>query len=247
VTEEEAEMAEEPAEQEDEPEEAADEVYLLSQKVAESLWADGYTEHITTDYEYDDQGYLIKSTETEVDTDSEGAFGTITEYENNEQGDCIREVTTDLDGNNPSETTMEYEYDADGNRVKQMVYNSDGKMTASYEYDAQGNEVTWNADWDMFGTFTRCYENEYDAQGNLVKQVMTDENGEAFSTKQFSYDADDNPTKMVYYENDVQTSVTEYEYDENNNLIKETETSGTDMGDRVWTTTYEYTVLESVQ
>jgi hypothetical protein len=63
-------------------------------------------------------------------------------------------------------------------------------------------------------------EQEYDEQGNTVKSVYYDDDGEETSRTEQEYDERGNQTMSVYYSDGEETSRTEREYDDNGNMTK---------------------------
>lgn len=149
----------------------------------------------------------------------------LTKYIYNEHGDVLG-TGCDVDGNLTGSTSYEYEYDADGNKIKEIETNAAFSITSEYEYDANGNVTKFTLNnSDVEGFYTDEYE--YDANGNMIKDIWTDfdadGNEESSSFHEYEYDASGNIIKEI---SDIGpgTFVYEYEneYDENGNIIKYT-------------------------
>ena len=114
--------------------------------------------------EYDESGNLAKETYTDLNGN-----GTIKEYDGS--GNLVKETHTNPDGRR-----FVYEYDEKGNVLKLTTehYNEDGELLFSRceEYDEKENVIKLthiNAD----GSGYVC-EYEYDEDGNLVNETMTE-------------------------------------------------------------------------
>ena len=178
----------------------------------------------TTSYEYDALGNRIKlilPDETPGDptdnptwtytydpvfsqmTSMTDPNGVITEYEYDANGNRIKE-TADVGGLN---FTREWTYDADGNVLTEKDRN--GNVT-EYEYDAVGNLITITDPLNCVTTMT------YDAVGNLISR--TDGNNH---TTTYEYDGLD----RLIRETDPLLGVTEYVYDGKGNRRKDIESN----------------------
>lgn len=102
-------------------------------------------------------------------------------------------------GLNTSGESSEITLDKDGRVIKEILYNEDGSVDQRTEY-------------------------EYDAAGNLIKELQYDKNtGSVDAIRKYEYDQDGNETKYLYYNIDgtVHASRTyETEYDGNGVLTK---------------------------
>lgn len=168
----------------------------------------------------------------ETSYNADGSVDRLTKYIYNESGDMIEETGCDVDGNVVRSASYEYEYDADGNKIKETENwtnaqnDLSGSISREYEYDANGNVTKFTlSNSDVEGFYTDEYE--YDANGNTIKDIYTDfdadGNEESSSFHEYEYDASGNIIKEI---SDIGsgTFVYEYEneYDENGNIIKYT-------------------------
>ena len=123
--------------------------------------------------------------------------------------------------NGELESYYEYEYDSQGNKIKQSLYSANDILFSyiEYEYDSQGN-LTKESCHEM-GVFYAYNEYEYDTQGNRTK-LSQYTYGELSSYSEFEYDTQGNLTKRNYYnKNGEFYAYNEYEYDTQGNLTKE--------------------------
>ncbi len=135
---------------------------------------------------------------------------------------AFEDIAKELDDNyaageldNYSSTNTVFEYDSDGNRLKET-------STSSFISD------------EYTSTDTSVGEYEYE-NGSLIKLTEKGNNGEVYKTTTYEYDDNSNLVKEVS-DNQGWGRTTTYEYDENDSLIKETNTD--DL--RTTTITYEY-------
>ena len=136
--------------------------------------------------------------------------------------------------------TIEYVYDETGTKQCELVYDYAGSIYYYYAYDATGNEIQrvnidsqdglsrwFNYVFDSSTNMVTCYsfdtkgdsdvdiytyENEYDAEGNLVKQIRVSEDGRFNDDRSYYPDG-----KFI---ND------RYEYDTEGKIIKYNSNSG---------------------
>lgn len=149
-----------------------------------------------------------------------------------------------------------YSYDADGNMTEWCYYNEDGKITdrSLTTYDEKGERLTERyLDEDGKERSLYEYENQYDADGHLIKATVYyssawssephrlnswtdysyDADGRLTQTTEYDadgerdqvikYDAEGNITEQTSYDNGRETWRTVSEYDSHGNIVKETE------------------------
>lgn len=206
--------------------------------------AEGRTEPYTSKYEYDYANravreYNIEGNYTSVEYDELGRKIKITDYKAN---------------NSPVSYSTIFEYDHAGRLLRERIpfsLNGDGSITYSekiYEYDLNGNVVTLltsNNVPEENESFSRV-DYGYDSNGRLVLVSLYDE-GQSVMHTQYCYDAVGNkirmftglssPLTITDPDNatgpDTEFSVTKYEYDRFNRMIRTVDPSGN-------ATTYEY-------
>ena len=140
--------------------------------------------NIRDEYEYDAIGNRVAMTVTEYGRQQ--SFG----YEYDAVGNEVKEILYNGDGS--IDGWYEHEYDAAGNEVKYIRYNGDGSIAewVEYEYDSHGACIERIA-YDSFGnkdysTYLR-YENEYDTNGNLIKQTEYNFDGSISFVGEYEY------------------------------------------------------------
>ena len=121
--------------------------------------------------------------------------------------------------------TYQYEFDDDGNVIRKTIYNGSGEIQDITEYDTN-MKVTKFTDY----IFTNgqgvivddWYINEYDSEGNLIKNTDYDRNGDITSYTTYERNSQGDIEKTT--ETDTitgSTTVTDYSY-EDGRLIKTT-------------------------
>jgi hypothetical protein len=137
----------------------------------------------------------------------------------NESGEKTKEINSNLMADSTS--YFEYEYDDKGNKIKEVEskkYEVNGMVIKIITYYNQfnkckkyivksGQEVsTW-------------FEYEYDKNGNEIKFISKDKDGDIQKIRLLNYDRNGNMIKEVEKKNSKINYWIEYKYDENNNLI----------------------------
>lgn len=144
---------------------------------------------------------------------------------------------------------IEYKYDSNGNEIETIRYYKDKTQTHWYtKYDTVGNEIEWIVN-DKYGNQERRYITIYDENSNPIEEKLFDSNNEidsyfiskynafgneiesreyfkdsTFKRKTYLYDQRGNEIELKKFDtkgNLRSTSKTEYQYDINENLIKE--------------------------
>lgn len=108
---------------------------------------------------------------------------------------------------------MAYEYDGNGNLIKDISYNKDGSVSSwqEYYYDENGYAIGYSAFY-ADGVMNGHGENFYDAQGNQISVVEYDENGNVNKKKEYEYDPAGNWLRERDYYGDTETVSDELEY-----------------------------------
>jgi len=134
--------------------------------------------------------------------DSDGKIdGTYTyrkgyEYDNN--GNIIKEISYD-DNYWIVDYYETYEYDSNGNKIKGTQHSESGiSGSTEYEYDSNGNKTKETRYYN--GNIASIYEWEYDSNGNAIKEAQYDGSGNI--KFRYEYDSDGIITKYTSYEND---------------------------------------------
>ena len=200
--------------------------HSTDRKTSGKIWyhGDGSVSSRTV-FKYDNAGHLIES----VEYNHSGDIIDKSTYAYDEAGneiECVEYFGDEL------YRRTEYEYDTAGKLVGYTVYNGNGDMcgyqTHTYEYDEEGNvmkDVTFgydtaNADSSM-GSWHYSYEYQYDKAGNMVKEIqyITDD---MYYLSEWEYDEKGRLLTEIRYFDDGITIHTkdEYEYDSNGKRIK---------------------------
>ena len=195
-------------------------------KTSEKIWYHGNGNvSLRTVCKYDETGHLIES----VEYNHSGDIIDKSTYAYDEAGneiECVEYFGDEL------YRRTEYEYDTAGKLVGYTVYNGNGDMcgyqTHTYEYDEEGNvmkDVTFgydtaNADSSM-GSWHYSYEYQYDKAGNMVKRISYITDDEYFMSE-WEYDEKGRLlTEIEYYDDGVSIRTKdEYEYDSDGKRIK---------------------------
>ena len=158
---------------------------------------DGYSSKAV--FTYNAAGQIL--TESNVNDFGNGDVSSDTyAYAYDANGNCVKKefsYTQTWDGETSAESTVTVSsYDAAGRLLREETTNSDGTSSRSeYAYDAEGRLLTWNfTGTGEYDSPCSC-ENSYDAQGNLVREVWTDEDGTGTTT--YTYDAAGNLLSRV--------------------------------------------------
>lgn len=158
------------------------------------------------EYEYDDNYNITKKTEKDKDDNIVATYeydienGTHTKTYNDDSDNKVVE-SYDANGNitnkkiNDGENTIEYTYEHE--------FDDDNNIVKTTELDSEGNPVTVYEYNIEDGTFTKKYE---DSEGNKIVESFRNN---AVYRKEETNSADE-------------TTITEFERDDNNNITKET-------------------------
>ncbi|MBE6783554.1 MAG: hypothetical protein E7536_06035 [Ruminococcaceae bacterium] len=155
----------------------------------------------------------------------------IYEYEYDSEGNMIKETIV----SDEYESCTEYEYDENGNVKKSSDYENE--YFVEYEYDSNGNLVEERI-YDCEYEYLNVYE--YDSYNNITKSTEYEYDGDVFTFEaEYEYNADDKPIRVMIYDEDAnKSSMYEIEYNSNGEVIKETDY---DFDDTVRSVTeYEY-------
>ena len=170
-------------------------------------------------YEYDRNGYLTKKTERHSDT----SVSYWLEYENDAKGNKVKETRCDEKG---AGIYRLFEYDENGNMIRETEYKKDGTQGAQWlnEYDVNGNMIKSSTVFSS-GRLYSVDEYEYDDYGNEIRYILKDGSGTVSSAYSYEYELreDGRPVvKTSYDSNHVIYRIRKYDYDENGLLTTET-------------------------
>lgn len=153
-------------------------------------------------YDYDDIGKKTIQYEKTVDQTEPSVKA---EYNYHGDGYLEREIIY----YNGGQYYEEHTYDADGHVLSVLSYDSGAQQGYTYyEYDEYGNVTAQRFFSPMYGEVTLTFENEYDAEGNLIASTGYYPDGSIFST-----------TQNVYISGETSEDV--YSFDELNNQLND--------------------------
>lgn len=150
-----------------------------------------YTERAFT---YNDKGQLVK--EVEYDEDGNEMYVTVNEYD--EDGHVINRVRDEVQQKDRRSVT--FEYDAQGRKIKDLIYNYDDALIAKiyYRYD-NDNHLIEQEEEDLDHYRLTTYE--YDGK-NVVKVSVYDKDKNLLSYTTYTYDEEGRMLTQDSYAND---------------------------------------------
>lgn len=175
----------------------------------------GYTGEVEVVTEYNEAGLPIRK---------ESFSSTYTvEYEYDDEGILLKEIETDYDDNNEVDKIYEDIYDSDGEMIQRTIISSDGSsiLASRTETVEDGNKKTLNT-YGSNDELRYVTEKEYDEKGNLLKEITYSiENGdrEFLSSSEYVYDDENRVIDYVYVL--VDRTEIKYEYSDEGYLSKE--------------------------
>ena len=161
----------------------------------------------------------IYVTSKEITYDGDGKVSSVTTYEYNEYGNM---TVMNTEGMFSDRTEYKYEYDENGNIVKDVILDEDGSIVniSTYEYDAAGNQIKRGYKNESLGSEGEEIS-EYDTDHNLMKTTDYDEDGTIKEIYLYEYD-NDMLIKFGSYNADGSLNWDSiYEYDSDGKVIKE--------------------------
>ena len=163
--------------------------------------AGNQTNHV--DYEYDENGNALVSSGYTVEN---GILFRIEETYN-ANGLATKETRIYSGG---SMNYYTYQYDQDGNCIREDNYNKDGNLTGYmlYEYNTAGLESKW-IDYDSEGEMTGYYTFSYNDAGKLTEQSSYSNDGQLNWCIVHYYDANGHHTSSEEYDGDGNLTRTE--------------------------------------
>lgn len=176
-------------------------------------------------YEYDDEGNLIKLKEDPKYHSENNVFSILwVEYEYNDEGNMVKE--TSYRENGDIAEYYGYEYDEGGHLSKIIHYSGSYetitfKYEYEYEYDTKGN-VTKKI-CHMSNNISEWHEYEYDEAGNVIKDACyrSDDGVGSGEREEYEYNKLGNKKKEICYNSYGEPRVSfEYKYNKSGNLKK---------------------------
>ncbi len=180
-------------------------------------------------------------------------------YDYDEQGNTVRTSEYDENGRLVYEDKYEYEYDADGNCIKDTCYvngvlssvteyaiNADGEMVTCAYTGYREDGSTSVCSYDDFGNITEILD--YDADGNLWATTdylyKADENGDLYTAKETTLFSDGTSSIYEYNEHCDYTVIGEYDADGNAVLEDSYEYTYDEEGRTMGVKEYSFGVLK---
>ena len=199
----------------------------------------GFTEH-----QYDGMGKHIEYKIINYSSDGNITYFFHETRTYDTDGKEIENISYDKNENIEKRTT--YVYDANGKNIEETDYDKDDKIVrqVEIEYDTAGREIKWEC-YDEYGrcTIQRIYtrdehgkliqydeyynghttkeEYERDENGNTIKSISYDSDGNITQIYEYEYDEMDREIRCISYDDDETVAYwREYEYDEGGNKIR---------------------------
>ncbi|CAN5388020.1 hypothetical protein BH11BAC2_BH11BAC2_25740 [soil metagenome] len=159
--------------------------------------ADGELEQ-TEELEFDDKARMILRKTIHANGDPTK----ILSFTYNDHGWMMSQIETNDSGKQVSR--LVFEYDDEGRELKTKQYNAEDKFSAEITsvYDDNGRLIRKTSR----GFYTRISQYEYDEQGNLKEESLSDENGFVISRNRFAYDEGNRLAEETVYETDLTRS-----------------------------------------
>lgn len=145
------------------------------------------------------------------------------EYEYDDNGILVKEIETDYDDNNVLEEIYENIYDSEGEVIRSTITYPDGSVVVAERNETveDGNKKTINT-YNSDDELLYVVEKEYDAKGNLLKKFSYSINNgekEFLSSSEYTYDSENRVIDFVFVL--VDRTETKYEYSKEGYLSKE--------------------------
>lgn len=178
---------------------------------------------IVEEYEYDERG-RISRTSSPIYVDGI-VTGTIKYnlYEYNPSGQLIKIRNFNANKNSPTGfnnlTNQLYSYSADGKKIKETIEYTTGPVIEYFLYEYENNRPVTIKKFshDTLESYT---ENQYDAEGRLIKELFYTADGKCISYTVNKYIWILQVSSDIYlFENDIHYRSIKKTYDEYNNLI----------------------------
>ena len=182
----------------DEEGEKTEYVYGTNAQVVKIMRYDADCEFETQeDLEYDDQSKLILRRISSV-LDGKKYY----RFSYDEKSNLIKEE--DFDENDQLTSYVEIDYDEEDRETYVSRFNKEGKMISQLltEYNVQGKIVRKIAK----SSHVRITSFEYDEQGRVIEESLSDQNDFVFSRSRLTYDDDGRIAEETIYETDLTRS-----------------------------------------
>lgn len=161
-----------------------------------TLYSDGELSHTTT-YDFDAKGRPVKSSTV----DAMGSVLSVCVYKYNSDGTLASTYSDDMTEWDNDEENV-YTYNSQGKLVGYSYSSSVDAFYEEYEYNSKGQCIKLKSYWDAGLSYAASYR--YNAQGQLIESIYSDEDGKATHKLTYKYDANGN--RLEVREIDMQTN-----------------------------------------
>lgn len=163
-------------------------------------------------------------------------------YEYDANGRVIKDTYDGL----PSPCWYSYEYDTNGNKIREKLYyvgEEDAYYSDQYEYDDNNQPTVQIREYSNGLKYSWTYENTYDEQKRMIKQVTTDSTG-AVETVAYKYDSEGNCSYKKKNNDNGLVYEYHYQYDNDGNMIRKTYKyySNGELKENITEYIYDYTI-----
>jgi len=231
----------------------------LAKKVETYTRADGSVSVLTDEYEYDG---TVKKVHRHTDRSADGTYTSLATFD--EKGNTLYFADWN-DGVLFTETN--FVYDQRGNLLQCKGTGEGYHRYLTYTYDEKGRPLTYHNEhttgmvydgryvyaedgsYVMYedidnGEGVRTLQTDYDAEGRILREAATKEDGTAGDLTEYRYDEKGNQIYMQKHNDYLDTTeITTYQYDEEDRLLEE---KSTDKAGKI-THVYKYTYTEDGQ
>jgi len=136
----------------------------------------------------------------------------------NEKGLLIEEINFGEDNEKTDRTTIER--DDEGKPLQTIItYADSSKTIKSYLRDDNEKSVTITEESDE-GEFESMDTIFLDKKGNVIKRISYNEDENIIEQNQFEYNENNDVLKEISFQGEIKVSETHFFYDENKNLLK---------------------------
>jgi hypothetical protein len=178
---------------------------------------------IIEEYEYDEDGRLIKTSTPMYDN---GVItGTIKYnlYDYNTSGKVVKISNFNANINSPTGfinlQNFIYSYSSDGKKIKESIQNLNGVISEYSEFEYKNDQLVKTKKYSN-NTLESYIENQYDKSGRLVKESLLVPDGKCISYTVHTYSGFLQVQSDIYlYQNDIHYRTIRRTFDDNNNLI----------------------------
>lgn len=119
------------------------------------------------------------------------------------------------------QSSLAITYDENGNKSSEASYDKDYKLIWKTSFTYNNNLLINSKTFDTSNKLAYELFNEYDDQNRLITKGTFDAFDNSNNKEVFQYDTSNNKTSWTIYKNEKIVSITEYSYDDENNLVAE--------------------------